>query len=148
LRSKALTLNGEGFYPVGQHSISIHSSGDLLLFNNGLGSLHSPAGAATGQTRTFSTVNRYHIDAPRMEATETWRYEHGRSIYSDICSSAREGSGGSTLITYSAADGRTKSRVVAISSQQEVLFEFEYPSPGCQHLWNTSIVPLDHLTYE
>lgn len=61
LRALALRLV-EGKAPIGQHSLSVAPNSELLLFNNGLGSLNHPPGTPGGATRTFSTPSRYAID--------------------------------------------------------------------------------------
>lgn len=61
LRALALRLV-EGKAPIGQHSLSVAPNRELLLFNNGLGSLNHPPGTPGGATRTFSTPSRYAID--------------------------------------------------------------------------------------
>ena len=44
-------------YPIGQHGLSVTSDGQLLLFNNGFGSLQQPAGAPRGESRTYSAAS-------------------------------------------------------------------------------------------
>ena len=90
LRAKALTLDGAGLYPIGQHALSITSDGLLLLFNAGTPSEHQPAGAPRGESRPYSAVSAYRIDTTTMTATEVWRFDYDQSIYSDHCSSVYE----------------------------------------------------------
>ena len=54
LRAKALTLAPGGLYPIGQHGLSINPAGQLMLFNDGLGSANQPTGEPAGQTRMYS----------------------------------------------------------------------------------------------
>lgn len=130
LRDLALRLVA-GKAPIGQHSLSVRPDGQLLLFNNGLGSLNQPASAPRGATRTFSTPSRYAIDEQAGTARETWTYERNRELYSDICSSVVEGAPGSHLVTYSVVNQRTGARLLGVDEQGKVTFDFAYPTYVC-----------------
>ena len=107
LRAKALTLAPGGLYPIGQHAISITSSGHLLLFNDGYASVSQPAGAPTGENRSYSAVSAYSIDAGTMSATNIWNFDNGQSVYSPVCSSAYKAPQESLLVDYATADDVT-----------------------------------------
>jgi arylsulfate sulfotransferase len=146
LRAKALALEAGGFYPIGQHATSINASGDLMLFNDGAQSFNQPVGMPVGERRTYSTVSAYTIDAVRMTARETWRFDYGQTIFSDICSSAYEVKGGAILVNYSAASARTKSRMVGLDAARNVIFDFEYPSSiPCATSWNAEPIAFDGM---
>lgn len=130
LRALALKLKA-GKPPVGQHSLSIASNGELLLFNNGLGSLNAPPGAPRGITRDHSTPSRYAIDEAAGTATETWAYSPTPAIFSDICSSVYEGAPGRMLVTYSVTAARTRTKLIGVDNAGKVAFDFEYPASGC-----------------
>lgn len=130
LRALALTLTS-GNPPIGQHSLSIASNGDLLLFNNGLGSANQPPGTSPGVTRSVSFPSRYKIDEPRRTAAEVWSYSPTPPVLSDVCSSVYETSAGGHIITYSVAAGRTRTKLVAIDSHGQVAFDYEYPTTPC-----------------
>ncbi|GAB3378766.1 aryl-sulfate sulfotransferase [Massilia agri] len=130
LRALALRLV-EGKAPIGQHTLSITPNGELLLFNNGLGSLNHPPGTSPGATRTFSTPSRYAIDEKAGTAREVWTYEGERKLLSDICSSVYEGSPGNYLVAYSVLNARTKARLLGLDSQGKVAFDFAYPTEAC-----------------
>ena len=66
LRAKALTLTDGGLFPIGQHAVSITSDGLLLLFNAGNRSDFQPEGAPRGESRKYSAVSAYRIDAAAM----------------------------------------------------------------------------------
>ena len=139
LRALALKLVG-GKAPIGQHSLSIAPDGQLLLFNNGLGSLNQPAGAPRGATRTLSTPSRYVIDETARTAREVWTYEHEPDpdrprIYSDICSSVYEGTPDNYLIAYSVLNERTSARLVGVDKAGKVAFDFAYPTTVCDTLF-------------
>lgn len=130
LRALALRLV-EGKAPIGQHSLSVTPNGELLLFNNGLGSLSSPPGAPRGATRTFSMPSRYAIDEKAGTAREVWSYERERTLFSDICSSVYEATPGNYLVAYSVLNARTSARLLGVDSAGKVAFDFSYPATAC-----------------
>jgi hypothetical protein len=149
LRAKALTLSGDGLYPIGQHALSLTSDGLLMLFNNGYRSLNQPVGVPTGESRSFSTVSAYQIDDESLTATEVWRFDYNESIYSAICSSAYEAGDGSLLLNYSWIGAGANARVVGLNPQHEVVFDFQYPAYGsCQISWNAVPIPFENFEYE
>ncbi len=145
LRAKALTLAPGGLYPIGQHGLSLLPNGQLMLFNDGLGSLNEPAGTPAGETRTYSAVSAYAINEKSMTATNTWNYEAGQSIFSPICGSAYAAGDGSLLIDYVTADNYTETLLVGLNANHDVAFEFEYQTSGCDTSWNARPVPLADL---
>jgi hypothetical protein len=145
LRAKALTLAPGGLYPIGQHALSITSDGLLMLFNDGLGSLDQPAGAPAGETRTYSAVSAYSIDEASRTAQNAWNYDAGQAIYSQVCSSAYEAADKSILVDYAVADKATRAFLVGLDSNHNVVFEFEYPTLGCNTSWNARPITLDNL---
>ena len=145
LRAKALTLAPGGLYPIGQHALSITPDGLLMLFNDGLGSFNQPAGAPAGETRTYSTVSAYSIDEKSMTAREVWDYDGGKTIYSDICSSAYETADKSILVDYAVADNATQALLLGLDSNHNVVFEYEYPTTVCNTSWNARPIALDNL---
>jgi hypothetical protein len=151
LREKSLTLEGGGLYPLGQHAPSITSDGLLMIFNNGLPSFpaNQPPGAALGQALTYSTVSAYSINVANHTAQEAWQFDFNRNIYSDICSSSYESPGKSLLINYSAANQRTRSRVVGLNARHEVVFDFEFANPNspCSTSWNAIPIPFGDMRF-
>ena len=146
LRALAVKLTA-GKPPIGQHSLSVATNGELLLFNNGYGSLNQPAGTAPGITRDYSTPSRYAIDETARTAAETWTYSPTPSIYSDICSSVYEGLvANHHLITYTVAAGRTRTQLVALDSAGKVAFDYAYPAGGCAVAFNSKAVDFSDLT--
>jgi arylsulfate sulfotransferase len=148
LRAKALTLDPGGLYPIGQHALSITSTGLLMLFNDGLGSVNQPAGAAAGETRTYSAVSAYSIDKQSMTARNMWNYRAHRAIYSSVCSSAYQTADRSLLIDYAVADNATHALLVGLDSNHHVAFEFEYPTSGCLTSWNARPIALEDLVVQ
>ncbi|MBX3606822.1 MAG: aryl-sulfate sulfotransferase [Piscinibacter sp.] len=148
LRAKALSLQGGGLYPIGQHATTITSDGLLMLFNDGLPSTQQPTGAPVGESRSYSAVSAYAIDPTTMTAVETWRFVHDQTILSNICSSAYEAAGKSLLVTYAVADNRTKARLVGLDADHNVVFDFEYKTSACFTSWNALPIPFEGLTFE
>jgi arylsulfate sulfotransferase len=150
LRSKAVALVGGGLYPIGQHAPSITLDGLLMVFNNGRASTNQPTGAPTGESRTYSAVSAYRIDAATLTAHEEWSFDYNQTILSDICSSAYETSDKSVLVSYAVADGRTRTRLVGLDRDHRVAFDFEYanPTPDCPLSWNAVPVPFEDLRFD
>lgn len=148
LRALALRLTN-GKPPIGQHSVSITSNGELLLFNNGTGSVNQPAGTAAGITLNYSTASRYAIDEQARTAAETWAYSPSVPVYSAYCSSAYESKPGQYLLAYSLAETNTRSRLVGVDNAGNVAFDFEYPvSIGCFESFNSKTINFSGLRLE
>lgn len=130
LRALALRLTA-GKVPIGQHSLSLVGSGELLLFNNGTASFSQPPGAPAGASRNYSAPSRYAIDEKARTAREVWTYENDRAIYSDICSSVYQPQPGQYLIAYSVAFARTTAILKGVDAAGNVAFDFAYPTSVC-----------------
>lgn len=135
LRALALELEA-GKAPVGQHALSLRPDGQLLLFNNGLGSLNQPPGTPPGLSRSYSAPSRYAIDERAGSAREVWTDERGRALFSDICSSVYEGTPGNYLVAYSTAAARSSARLLGVDSQGRVAFDFAYPTTNCDTVFS------------
>jgi arylsulfate sulfotransferase len=146
LRAKALTLQPGGLYPIGQHAVSKTSDGLVMVFNDGTASFNQPPGASAGESRGYSAVSAYSIDAGSGTAREVWRFDYGQSIYSSICSSAYEASKGSVLVDYAVADSGTEARLVGLDAAHNVVFDFEYPTQPCNTSWNATPIALDNFS--
>ena len=144
LRALALRLTG-GKTPIGQHSLSIASNGDLLLFNNGFASLEQPPGTSPGLTRSFSAPSRYTIDENARTAVEVWTYVTDPPVYSDICSSTYETTPGNYLVAYAAAAGRTRGRLLSVNSAGQLAFDYEYPSVNCSTIFIVQPIAFTNL---
>ena len=80
-----------------------------------------------------------------MTATEVWDYDAGQTIFSPVCSSAYEAADQSILVDYATANNGTEALLVGLDSSHNVVFEFKYPTSGCNKSWNASPIPLDDL---
>jgi hypothetical protein len=148
LAARSLTLAAGGLYPIGQHSVSITHDGLVQVFNDGLGSVNQPAGAPPGESRNYSAVSAYSIDAGQQAATEVRRFDDNQSIYSSICSSAYEAPvGASVLVSYAVADNATHARLIGLDANQNVAFDFEYPTSGCSTSWNAQPIPFESMQF-
>lgn len=143
-RALALRLTG-GKTPIGQHSLSIASNGDLLLFNNGFASLEQPPGTSPGLTRSFSAPSRYTIDETARTAAEVWTYVTEPPVYSDICSSTYETTPGNYLVAYAAAAGRTRGRLLSVNSAGQLAFDYEFPSMSCSTVFIVQPIAFGNL---
>jgi hypothetical protein len=92
--------------PIGQHGVSIDHNGNLLLFDDGFGSLTlEPAGL----TRNYSAARSYQINTSTMTATQVYNYTladsdfAGGQVFSPICSSIYDVSG-SYLVDFATAN--------------------------------------------
>jgi hypothetical protein len=120
-----------------------------MLFNDGRGSFNQPAGAPVGENRTYSAVSAYAIDPVARSVREAWRFDYSQSIFSDICSSAYEGKGGSILVSYAAAENRTAARLVGLDSNHDVAFDFRYTSPSpCATSWNAIPIVFEKMHFK
>jgi hypothetical protein len=147
LRARALTLEGGGLYPIGQHALSLTSGGLLLLFNAGNPSESQPAGAPRGEARSYSAVSAYRIDADTMTATEEWNFDYGQALYSDHCSSVYEAPGESLLISYARVDNRQHARLVGLNRAHQVVLDFQYEARGCNASWNAVPIPFEDMRF-
>lgn len=148
LRAKALVLQEGGLYPIGQHAVSLTSDGLLMLFNNGAGSNNQPTGALAGQSRSYSAVSAYLIDAGQRSAREVWRIDQNQTIFSPYCSSAYEASGQSLLVNYALANNGASAKVVGFDGKRQLVFDMEYANAGCNTSWNAVPVPFENMRFQ
>jgi arylsulfate sulfotransferase len=81
-----------------------------------------------------------------MTATEVWDYDAGKTIFSEICSSAYEGADKSIVVDYAVADNFTEALLVGLDSSHNIVFEFQYSNrAGCNTSWNARPIRLDDL---
>lgn len=144
LRSLALRLTA-GKAPIGQHTLSLLPSGELLLFNNGFASLNQPAGTPSGENRTSSAPSLYAIDEQARTAAEVWTYEHMPPLNSEVCSSVVAPTPGNYLIAYAVASGRTRAKLIGVDSAGQVSFDFEYPTTPCATMFDARPVAFEAL---
>jgi arylsulfate sulfotransferase len=148
LRAKALAFVGDVLVPVGQHSLTIAPDGDLMLFNNGSGSLHQPAGAPRGEERGYSAVSSYKIDETARTVTNSWNFDYGTSVLAGFCSSARALPDGSVLVDYATAELDTAVRLVGLDPSHQVVFDYRFANTGCTTAWNAQPIALEAMRFD
>jgi hypothetical protein len=147
LRAKALTLQGGGLYPIGQHAVSITGEGLVMVMNDGFGSVAEPAGEPAGETRTYSAVSAYSIDLATRSATEAWHFDYGKTLRSNFCGSAYQAWDQSVLVDFAGVDNLTLARLIGLDAQQNVVFDFQYATTNCNTAWNAVPVHLENLRF-
>ena len=137
-RGSLQTLSPTTLPPIGQHGISIDHKGNLLLFDDGQGSLSQ---IPTGETRTYSAMREYIIDTRSKTASAGFVYSATPTILSGYCGSAYEAGGsGSYLVDFAMANNNNTLILQGIDDHKNVVFELDYPGYGCVVGWNA--VPL------
>ena len=125
--------------------MSIAYDDNLLLFDDGKNSLnHTPA----GDTRTYSAARKYQIDTQAMVATEVWNYVNNPSLYSPFCSSIYEDSPLNYLIDYAIIQnlpGGPFMELMGLDATGTKIFDYQYPTTGCQIAWNAIPIHLEAL---
>lgn len=144
LRKFALGLGPNTLPPIGQHSVSIDSSGNLGLFDDGQGSfIQVPAGV----TRTYSAARTYKIDTVARTATSVITYAPTPSIFSYVCGSAYQ-AGSSYLIDFPAANTSKTTVIQGLGTLGNVVFDFRVPDIDvCGSGWNAEPIPSQILQY-
>jgi len=145
LRKFALTLPVGAIAPTGQHAVSITSQGDVMMFDNGTQSGNSPGNTLPGPSRSYGAPRRYTIDEKKMTASLAWSYEHGRKVYSPICSSIYQ-DGKSYLIDYASEGWGTTIRLMGLGAGDVTAFEYLYPGDWSNG-WNTQPVHLEAMNF-
>lgn len=143
LRRYALNLVGSTQPPIGQHAVSITANGNLMLFDNGFQSFaHTPSGSSRG----YSVPRQYSINTlgANFSATEVWNFEHGRNVWSPICSSIYQDNG-TYLVDYASDAGGI--RLMGLDANSNVAFEYQLPSSAIQFGWNALPIHIENLTY-
>ena len=140
LRAFMLTpTNAATLPPIGQHAVSIDHNKNLLLFDDGFGSVtQQPA----GNTRYYSAVREYVLDLNARTATAgSVYYAPNPTIYNDICGSVYDVNG-TYLVDFPAANGRTDVYLQGLGSTENLVFSLHYPEQAfCDTGWNALPLP-------
>lgn len=144
LRKFALQLGPNTLPPIGQHAVSIDSSGNLGLFDDGEGSFTQvPAGIS----RTYSAARTYQINTTAMTATSVLTYSPTPSLFSYVCGSAYQ-SGTSYLVDFPAANDIQTTVLQGLGTLGNVVFDFRIPDIDvCGSGWNAEPIPSQVLQY-
>jgi len=135
------TLPGGSIAPVGEHALSITSNGEIMLFDNGEPSYNGAYPG--GPDRNYSAPRRYSINLRKMTAVETWRYDHGRTLDSNICSSVYQVRK-SLLVDYPNTSSGV--HIVGLGHNDQVGFEYHWDG-SCGTAWNIRPIVLTDLRY-
>ncbi|MEO7027968.1 MAG: aryl-sulfate sulfotransferase [Acidobacteriaceae bacterium] len=85
------------------------------------------------------------MNTTAMTAQNVWNFNDGRTIYSSVCGSSYE-SGGSYLVDFATADNGQEARLIGLDKNKNVIFDFQYASPGqCAAAWNAIPIPMENL---
>ena len=148
LKQYALTVAPGSLPPIGQHSVSITYDQDLLLFDNGTASFFQ---VPPGASRDYAAPRKYHLDLATMIATEVWNYPMDESINNQFCGSVYEDLPLNYLVDY--ADDMDPSgqsfhaRILGLDGTGAKIFDYEYPTVGCQEIFNASPLHLENTGF-
>lgn len=148
LRNFALTLGPNSLFPLGQHALSISSDDNLLLFDDGRGSLnHTPPGA----DRTYSAPRKYQINTTNRVATEVWNYPNNQSLFSAFCSSIFEDSPLNYLVDYAIITNITPpsqfAEILGLDAAGNKVFDYRYIASGCNTAHNSMPIHLEQVVF-
>jgi hypothetical protein len=148
LAQYALDLAPGSLPPIGQHAVSLAFDQKLLLFDNGLNSLHHDP---PGVNRDYASPRKYNLDLENNLATEIWNYERDQSIFSPICGSVYEDSPLNYLIDYADINGLTDenqyAQLLGLDAAGEQVFLYQYPTPACGVAYNAFQVHLENTSF-
>lgn len=147
LRRYALTLAPGSVPPIGQHSVSITSDDNLLLFDNGTASFFQ---VPPGATRPYSAPRKYHLDLSAKTATEVWNFTRNQSVKAAVCSSIYEDQSSNYVVDYAyrKLSGGTVAEILGINSAGQTVFDYAYPAQAtCDTAWNSLPVHLENLNF-
>jgi arylsulfate sulfotransferase len=147
LRRYAIALAPNSLPPIGQHSVSITQDDNLLLMDNGFNSLfHDPA----GDSRDYASPRKYHLDLESNVATEIWNYPRDQSVYSPFCSSVYEDAPLNYVVDYAIIGGTAENQlaeILGLSATGEKVFDYMYPTEGCETAYNSAPLHLEQLVF-
>ena len=110
-------LNG----PHKQHDARRLDNGNLMIFDNGHGSMG-------GQSRP-ARITEYELDEFNLTATLVWEYSHPEGYVSLNQGSSQRLPNGNTLISWGTVSGHG-SIITEVNYEKEMVLEIEYPN-GC-----------------
>jgi hypothetical protein len=149
LRKYALAVAPGGVPPIGQHSPSITHDNNLLLFDDGAASdVQIPSGAH----RNYAAPRKYQLDLQANVAKEIWNYTRNQSVSTPYCGSVYEDVPFNYLIDYALVGGSNQSstamaEIVGLDASGKKIFDYRYPTQGCETVWNAIPVHLERLVF-
>ena len=147
LRNFALTLPPGSLPPIGQHAPSITYDQNLLLLDNGQGSVfHMPR----GDQRRYAAPRKYKLDLNARTATEVWNFESGQSIPCPYCASVYEDAPLNYLIDY-AFESPSRTKRVRAASRLKCRwgddFSYRYPTYSCSKAYRALPIHLENTKF-
>ena len=150
LRKFALTVAPGSLPPIGQHAPSITYDQNLLVFDNGLGSIFQNP---PGESRNYASPRKYSLDLAAKVATEVWNFPMNQSIYCPLCSSVYEDAPLNYLIDYAFVNGgipnaRTFAQLLGLDAGGHEIFYYQYPIFGCGSIaYNSTPIHLENTKF-
>jgi len=148
LAQYALDLAPGSLPPIGQHAPSITFDQNIMVFDNGFGSLFQQP---PGETRPYASPRKYQLDLDANLATEIWNYEMDQSILSPICSSIYEDAPFNYLIDYAFVGGfaaeSPAAQLLGLDAVGEKVFYYQYPTVFCNTAYNSIPLHLERTSF-
>jgi len=147
LRQFALAVGPSTLAPIGQHAVSFTHDDNLLLFDDGKSSMNQ---VPKGADRSYSAPRKYQIDLRNRTATEVWNYEANQTLYSAICSSVYEDDPFNYLVDYAdltTVPGGVFAELIGLDSLGEKVFDYRYPTVGCNTAFNSIPLHFEGLVF-
>ncbi|HEY2711371.1 MAG TPA: aryl-sulfate sulfotransferase [Chthoniobacterales bacterium] len=155
LAAFALNVTTDSLPPIGQHATSLTYDNDLLLFDDGFGSMFQQP---PGETRTYSSPRKYELNLDTASgmtnpgtATVVYQYEQNQSVYSPICSSVYEDAPNNYLVDYAAIGfPETTSdlgQLLGLNSAGDQVFYYQYPTMVCNTAYNSQPIHLENTQF-
>ena len=147
LRNFALTLTSGSLPPIGQHSPSITYDQNLLVFDNGQGSVFQ---MPRGDQRSYAAPRKYRLDLNARTATEVWNFESNQSIPCPYCASVYEDAPLNYLIDYAfeSPNGQDAfARLLGLNAAGETIFSYRYPTYSCSKAYRALPIHLENTKF-
>jgi arylsulfate sulfotransferase len=147
LRKFALALAPGSLPPIGQHAPSITYDQNLLLLDNGQGSVFN---MPRGDQRRYAAPRKYKLDLNARTATEVWNFEAGQSIPCPYCASVYEDAPLNYLIDYafeSPSGQNAFARLLGLNAAGETIFSYRYPTYSCSKAYRALPIHLENTKF-
>ena len=147
LRNFALALAPGSAPPIGQHAPSISYDQNLLVFDNGQGSVfQNPRGVQ----RRYASPRKYKLDLNARTATEVWNFESNQSVPCPFCGSVYEDAPLNYLIDYAfeSPNGQDAfARLLGLNAAGETIFSYRYPTYSCSKAYRALPIHLENTKF-
>ena len=144
----ALDLAPDSLPPIGQHAPSITFDQDIMVLDNGYGSLFQ---TPPGVTRTYASPRKYQLDLGANLATEVWNYEMDQMINSPICGSIYEDAPLNYVIDYAFVGGfaaeNPTAQLLGLDAAGNKVFYYQYPTVFCNTAYNSQPLHLESTKF-